>query len=143
MRTGLLSELSALGYEILLNGENIHLHYQKEGKPPEAVLPLLDELKKHKAEVVNMLRMGKVVSPDEVTPSQSVSWSLEFQALIDWFMELDTPTEPFYLEDHRHIINPSKFFAALRKDIEAGPDGPRGIYGALIHDLIAMKKVLH
>ena len=143
MRTGLLSELSALGYEILLNGENIHLHYQKEGNPPEAVLPLLDELKKHKAEVVNMLRMGKVVSPDEVTPSQSVSWSLEFQALIDWFMELDTPTEPFYLEDHRHIVDPVKFFQYLRKDIEAGPDGPRGRYGALIQDLIATKKVLH
>ena len=143
MRTGLLSELSALGYEILLNGENIHLHYQKEGNPPEAVKPLLDELKKHKAEVVNMLRMGKVVSPDEVTPSQPVSWSLEFQALIDWFMELDTPKEPFHLEPNRRIINPSKFFAALQRDIEAGPQGPRGRYGALIQDLIAMKKVLH
>ena len=143
MRMGLLSELSALGYEILLNGENIHLHYQKEGRPPEAVKPLLDELKEHKAEVVNMLRMGKVVSPDEVTPSQSVSWSLEFQSLIDWFLALDTPKESFHLEPHRRIVNPSKFFTALQRDIEAGPEGPRGKYGAFIHDLTNLKRVLH
>ena len=143
MKTGLLSELSALGYEILLNGENIHLHYQKEGNPPEAVKPLLDELKKHKAEVVNMLRMGKVVSPDEVTPSQPVSWSLEFQALIDWFMELDTPKEPFHLEPHRRIVEPVKFFHSLRNDIQEGPDGPRGRHGILMEDLTNLKKVLH
>ena len=122
MRSGLLSELSAIGYEISLKGEKIQLHYQKEGRPPEAVVPLLDELKKHKAEVVNMLRMGKVVSPDELTPSQPISWSLEFQALIDWFMELDTPKKPFHLEPHRRIVDPSQFFAALHHD-KGGDNG--------------------
>ena len=143
MRIGLLFELSAIGYEISLKGEKIHLHYQKEGRPPEAVKPLLDELKKHKAEVVNMLRMGKVVSPDEVTPSQSVSWSLEFQSLINWFMELDTPKEPFHLEPHRYIVEPVKFFQSLRNDIKEGPEGPRGKHGVLMYDLTTLKKVLH
>jgi len=31
MRTGLLSDLSVIGYEILLEGETIRLRYQKNG----------------------------------------------------------------------------------------------------------------
>lgn len=50
MRTGLLSELSVIGYEIFLEGETIRLRYQKSDSPPESAKLLIDELRKHKAE---------------------------------------------------------------------------------------------
>jgi hypothetical protein len=73
-----------------------------------------------------------------------LSWSPEIQSLVSWFMELESPTEPFYLEDHRRIVDPEKFFSALRMDIKAGPEGARGKHcGALIHDLMTLKQILH
>jgi hypothetical protein len=79
---------------------------------------------------------------DPVAPAKAI-WPPAVQSNIDWFTTLDHPTEPFYLEDHRHIVDPEKFFSALRMDIKAGPDGARGKYGALIHDLNTLKKILH
>ena len=146
MRAGLLSELAAIGYEIFLRGDNIRLRYQKKDSPPESVRPLIEELKQHKAEVVNILRMGRTASSDEVTQSQStkaVSWPPEYQSLVDWFMILDTPKAPFYLDAHRHVVDPVKFFSALQKDIEEGPNGPRGRHGIVIQDLTTIKKILH
>lgn len=145
MRPGLLSDLIHVGYEIFLEGDNIRYRYLKPGNPPDAVRPLIDELRKHKAQAINVL---KSVTVKPFAKSQSVenreaSWKSEDKTLIDWFLTMNPPMEPFHLEPHRRIVNPSKFFAALQKDIEAGPNGPRGRYGALIQDLIAMKKVLH
>jgi len=56
MRPGLLSELAALGYEILPEGENIKLRYLGQGIPPEAARSLITELKKHKVEALNLLK---------------------------------------------------------------------------------------
>ena len=50
MRTGLLSDLSVIGYEILLEGETIRLRYQKPDTPPESARQLIDELRKYKSE---------------------------------------------------------------------------------------------
>jgi len=69
MRTGLLSELSVIGYEIFLEGENIRLLYQKPGNPPETVKPLIDELRKHKTEAVNILKARSIISRKAITPN--------------------------------------------------------------------------
>jgi len=58
MRPGLLSELVNIGYEILLEGENIRLRYRKEDAPPEAARSLINELKMYKAEVLDMLKIS-------------------------------------------------------------------------------------
>ena len=63
MRTGLLSDLSVIGYEILLEGETIRLRYQKPDTPPESARQLIDELRKCKAEVVHILKMGSTIAP--------------------------------------------------------------------------------
>ena len=146
MRAGLLSELSVIGYEIFLQGENIRLKYQKPGNPPDTVKPLIEELRKYKDEVVNILRMGDTITPTEKSQPQSAakaSYPPAVQTLSDWFLTLEPPAEPFYLEDHRKIVDPVKFFSALRMDITAGPAGPRARMGTLQCDLRKLKARLN
>ena len=146
MRTGLLSDLATVGYEIFLEGDNVKLLYQKPGTPPETVRPLIDELRKYKAEVVNILKaVNTIIDPERAQPRANVqaSWLPEVQSLIDWFVEFEPLTEQFYLEPHRRVIDPEKFFASIRQEIAAGPASPRGRNGALLFDLNILKKILH
>ena len=146
MRPGLLSDLIHVGYEIFLEGDNIRYRYLKPGDPPETVKSLIEELKRHKSEVVKVLRMGSSIAPPRKAGQQSAetaSWPREVQPLVDWFMTLGTPTEPFHLGEHRRIVAPEKFFRSLRQDIEAGPEGPRGRHGIVIQDLTTLKKLLN
>ena len=68
MRTGLLSDLSVIGYEIFLEGENIRLRYQKPDTPPESARLLIEELRKYKAEVMNILKTGNIRSTEKTQP---------------------------------------------------------------------------
>ena len=56
MVTDLVSELTSIGYELLLEGDHVKLHYMKPDDPPDSARMLIDELKVCKAEVVNILR---------------------------------------------------------------------------------------
>jgi len=147
MRQGLLSDLSSIGYEIFLEGETIRLRYRKQDSPPESARVLIEELREYKAEAVKIIKTGNTITPSEkVQPGANagnVVWSTEDQILIDWFMELDPPPAPFYQEPHIRVIDPEKYFAALRREIAAGPSSPRGRNGALLHDLKTLKKILH
>jgi hypothetical protein len=146
MRSGLLSDLVGSGYELFLEGDRIRYRYLKPGDPPDTMKPLIDELKENKAEAVNILKMGNIITPDGMTQSQSttmVSWPPETQTLITWFLAQEPPKAPFHLEPHRYIVDPAKFFSALGMDIEAGSEGPRGRYGIVLQDLINLKKILH
>ena len=146
MRTGLLSDLATVGYEIFLDGDHVKLRYQKTDNPPDTVRPLIDELRKCKAEVVNILKADNTITYAENTqPLINVEavWSPSIQALVDWFLELEPPAEPFDLEPHRHVIDPAKYFASLKREIESGPSCPRGRNGALLCDLETLRKILH
>ena len=142
MRSGLLSDFALIGYEIFLEGNNVRYRYQKPGNPPDTVRSLIEELRKYKDEVVNILKMGDTITPTEKSQSRAnvkAAWPSKDQSLVDWFIELEAPTEPFYLEPHRHVVGPAKFFSALRMDITAGPDGPRARMGTLQCDLRKLK----
>ena len=146
MRTNLLSDLATVGYEIFLEGDHVKLRYQKPDTPPDTVRPLIDELRKCKAEVVNILKAGNTITDAEKTQPRAnvqASWSPELQSLIGWFMELEPPTVPFYLEPHRRVIDPEKFFVSLQNEIAIGPSCPRNRTGALLCDLKILKKFLH
>ncbi|MBU0678450.1 MAG: hypothetical protein KJ626_10065 [Verrucomicrobia bacterium] len=56
------------------------------------------------------------VDPDPVT-----------EELIRWFGDNrdGLPTEPYRLTAWQNIINPTRFYEALSRDIDAYPDGPR------------------
>lgn len=75
--------------------------------------------------------------------NSKASWSPEAQSLINWFIELEAPTEQFYLEPHRRVIDPQKCFASIRQEIATGPNCPRNKTGALLCDLNILKKILH
>jgi hypothetical protein len=52
----ILTELKALGYSIILEGENIRLRYLGMGAQPAEAAPLIRELKEKKAEAVAYLK---------------------------------------------------------------------------------------
>ncbi len=146
MRSGLLSDLAAVGYEISLEGDHVKLRYQKPGNPPESVRKLIAELREHKAEALAILKEAKSINPPyNLLPGANAGpvWPTEAQMLIDWFKELEPPAAPFYQEPHIHVIDPEKYFAALRREIAAGPASPRGRNGALLCDLNTLRKKLH
>ena len=147
MRRDLFYELSVIGYKFFLDGENIKLRYQKPDAPPESARQLIEELRKYKAEAVNILKMGEdtVALTEKSQPQASVaaSWQPEDQSLLDWFMTLYPSTEPFYLEPHRHIVDPKKLFQSLREEVRTGPDGPRARMGTLQSDLWKLKAYLN
>jgi hypothetical protein len=71
---GLLSELSVIGYDIFLQGENIRLQYQKPDTPPETARRLIDELKRCKAEAVNVLKTSNTITPAKIGESAETIW---------------------------------------------------------------------
>ena len=145
MSNDLLLDLTTIGYEISLEGDHVKLRYRKSGSPPDTVKPLIDELRKCKAEVVNILKRGLIAPTEESQPPVQVKavWPPKIQSLIYWFFTFDPPKESFYLVPHLLINNPMKFFQSLRLGIETGPRGPRARLGALQSDLRQLKACLN
>ncbi|NWF91926.1 MAG: hypothetical protein HXY46_03350 [Syntrophaceae bacterium] len=49
-----LGRLRAIGYRVVLDGENLRYTYQgKHLPPPDQIIPLIEVLKIHKAEIIN------------------------------------------------------------------------------------------
>jgi hypothetical protein len=71
-----------------------------------------------------------------------VGWEPELEGLIAWFRNARLPTEPFNLARHQRILNPVKFYEALRVDIADGPCGGRGRLGGLAADLRQLREYL-
>lgn len=99
-----------------------------------AITPIEEGLKK---------QPGPAVAIVEPAANAKTTWMPEIQTLINWFMELETPTEPFYLEPHLHIIHPAKFFSSIWREIQTGPKGPRARMGTLQSDLRMLKARLN
>ena len=101
---------------------------------------LIDELRTSKAEKANT-----VIPIEKTQPGANVKavWPPDVQALIDWFIKLEPPTEPFYLEPHLHIIHPAKFFSSIWREIQTGHKGPRARMGTLQSDLRMLKARLN
>jgi len=146
MRPGLLSDIVTIGYEILLEGDQVKLHYRRQDNPPDTVKPLIDELRQYKADVVKILKMGSIIPPTEKLQPKSNTkavWPSDVQSLVDWFMIQKPPTEPFLLEPHLWVVGPGKFFESLRCEIETGPRGTRARMGTLQWDLRNLKAYLN
>jgi len=70
-------------------------------------------------------------------------FSAEDLAVFAWFAfnRGSLPTEPFQLDQGRHVSNPKKFYDALERSVAEGPAGPRSLYGALLSDIKRLKEL--
>ena len=83
-------------------------------QPSEAYVP--PEPPKQKPEPKPRRGRRRRIDPDPAT-----------EELIRWFRDNreGLPTEPYRLTPWQNIVNPTRFYQALTKDIDAYPDGPR------------------
>lgn len=57
MIADLISGLQRLGYELTSNGVNLRYHYVRAGEPSAEAISLLNQVRRHKAEVLDFLRV--------------------------------------------------------------------------------------
>jgi len=68
--------------------------------------------------------------------------SADDQTLIDWFLTATMPTQPFDLDSARRVLDPTKFFDSLRREVAGRQSSPRWRCGATQADLRTLKTVL-
>jgi hypothetical protein len=95
------------------------------------------EIARLKKEAVELLRGG------EDTPSRCDVWPTSTLSLLEWFRAQTRQDSPFELNAHTTVVDAGLFYAALQRDIAAGPSGPRARTGALECDLADLKRILH
>lgn len=76
-------------------------------------------------------------SARKVEPVEGLTWPDDLSELVAWFLDHadELPREPFHLAPWAHVVNPSRFYAALKRDITEGPRGTRARFGGLGDDL--------
>jgi hypothetical protein len=82
-----LVELQRLGYEIQVDGDQVSLRWRGDGEPPrERVVPLVEEVKRRKAEVLATLtntEMTEVVPAISANPMRAISTSATLAAPVE------------------------------------------------------------
>ncbi len=110
----LLQEAEAAGLAVRVEGDRLVV------RGPKSAGAIAERLLDHKAEVIEAL---------------SAEWDGEMLTLIRWFLRTHPPVAPFELCRGVTILRPALWWTATRRDITAGPSGPRARYGALQQDL--------
>tara|TARA_B100000315_G_scaffold246118_1_gene273035 strand:+ start:780 stop:1142 length:363 start_codon:yes stop_codon:yes gene_type:complete len=62
-------------------------------------------------------------------------WETDIGMIIEWFADLPAPASSFQLHKGVSITDPVAFWQSIKREIAAGPGGPRITYGALQSDL--------
>lgn len=120
--TDLVREVRAEGGE-LIPLDNGKLHIEASNPLSEH---LMDRLRQEKSEVVNFLaHRDRLLS----------EWDSGMARLIEWFLTIEAPSQPFEISRAVVIQRPDKWWVFIHQDIEQGPSGPRARYGALQNDL--------
>ncbi len=110
----LLQEAEAAGLSVRVDGDRLVV------RGPKSAADIAERLLDRKAEVIEAL---------------AAEWDAEMLTLIRWFLSTHPPAEPFELSKGVPVIRPALWWTATRRDIAAGPGGPRAHYGALQQDL--------
>ncbi len=110
----LLQEAEAAGVSVRVDGDRLVV------RGPKSAADIAERLLDCKAEVIEAL---------------AAEWDAEMLTLIRWFLGTHPPTEPFELCRGVTVIRPALWWTSTRRDIAAGPNGPRARYGALQQDL--------
>jgi hypothetical protein len=136
--TQLISDLEARNVRISAAFGMLHIDAPKGTIKPQT----LKDLRQRKSEIMDILsdksREGGPLTPrysSQQRNTPDVKWDGFTREIIDWFLETAPPSEPFELSPGVTIADPSRWWAAIRSDIFAGPHGPRARYGAVQGDL--------
>lgn len=80
-----VDRLREYGYQLYLDGDNIRYKYVKAGKPSGGALPLLDAIRKHKHDVVELLKNHSAKELKPVTSDQldSPDFTQTFDTAVD------------------------------------------------------------
>ncbi len=113
----LLQEAEAAGLTVRVDGDRLVV------RGPKSAGAIAERLLDRKAEVIEAL---------------SAEWDDEMLTFIRWFLGTHPPTEPFELSKGITVIRPALWWTATRRDIAAGPSGPRARTGALREDLLKL-----
>jgi hypothetical protein len=130
----LLEQCRTLGI-FLSVGPSESLDWEADDDPPAE---LLAALAAHKAELLVLVARDRAPVPAPQTADAT-----ELTELADWFTATADrlPQEPFGLVPWRRsgwavwVVNPARFYAALRTDLAAGPSSARARTGALAEDM--------
>ncbi len=117
----LLQEAEAAGLAVRVEGNRLVV------RGPKSAADIAERLLDRKAEVIEAL---------------SAEWDTETLTLIRWFLGTHPSTEPFELCRGVTVLKPALWWTATRRDIAAGPRGPRAKYGSLQQDLRRLAKLL-
>ncbi len=117
----LLQEAAAVGLSVHVEGDRLVV------RGPKSAGAIAERLLDRKAEVIEAL---------------SAEWDAEMLTLIRWFLGTRPPAGPFELCRGVTVLKPALWWTATRRDIAAGPNGPRARYGALQQDLQRLAELL-
>jgi hypothetical protein len=138
----LLAGLRAVGVELRSEGDR--LRWRPAGKVSPAMREMIAQ---HKGELLALLQ-AEGVGATQLPPGEKHSphspdspEEHDLSTLIAWFQTAQLPTEPFDLFPWRHVVNPARFYQALRDDISIGPHGARARTGALQEDLARLRQL--
>jgi hypothetical protein len=76
---------------------------------------------------------------------RKAEWPRDVAAAADFVLLLapdDLPATPFGLGPGRTIADAREFLRSLRKDVMAGPNGPRSFYGGIQGDIVMLRDML-
>ena len=135
--------LRDLGYKVTQEGERIDFEYLLVGEPEasEEVEALIKQIRTNKSEALRFLQQeADSHAGSKIGNEVPMEWDAETRDLITWFEAQQAPEEPFDLDHGRKVVNPTKFWEALRRSIDAGPAGPRA--RALRWDLRVLRRIL-
>ena len=86
--------------------------------------------------------------PSPIPPTRladsPATWNAEAAELVTWFQNTGDrlPVEPFDLCSGCRVVEPTRFYAALRSEIACGPTGPRARLGTLQVDLRRLRDIV-
>ncbi len=110
----LLQEAEAAGLTVRVDGDRLVV------RGPKSAADIAERLLDRKAEVIEAL---------------AAEWDAEMLTLIRWFLGTHPPSAPFELSRGVTVLKPALWWTSLRRDLAAGPRGPRARYVALQQDL--------
>jgi len=92
--------------------------------------------------VTKLTKLEPTDDCNQNTPmKESGEWPESMAKLLEWFINArDLPEQPFSLCSYERIPNPEKYYEGHKRDIDAGPKGPRSRYGAIQSDLRRLKE---